>query len=201
MMKLLARSLVPMERAGTPPRSSPKFEKSAVRLQWRPAIFSLAVVLTGLPIAVFGQSPASQHNPPQLGSTMSPDSLKPLPDIKGVVSWQTLGQVESVKVKDRVVPKFSDTVLKLNDSEVKLQGFMLPLEMGDKQKHFVLSAMSPTCAFCLPGGPEMLVEVRAKTPVKYTVEPIILSGKLAVLQEDPNGLYYRLTEAAQAAPK
>jgi hypothetical protein len=164
-------------------------------------IFSLVAALTGLPATAFGQGLASQQNPPQLGSPIPPDSFKPLPEVKGVVSWQTLGQVQSVKVKDRVVPKFSDTVLKLNDSEVKLQGFMLPLEMGDKQKHFVLSAMSPTCAFCLPGGPEMLVEVRAKTPVKYTVEPIILSGKLAVLQEDPNGLYYRLTDAVQAAAK
>jgi hypothetical protein len=200
-MKLLVFSLVPMVRGGTPPRSSPKFGRIAVRLRLRPAIFSLVVVLTGLPIAAFSQGLSGQQNPSQLGSTIPPDSFKPLPDVKGVVSWQTLGQVQSVKVKDRVVPKFSDAVLKLNDSEVKLQGFMLPLEMGDKQKHFVLSAMSPTCAFCLPGGPEMLVEVRAKTPVKYTLEPIVLSGRLAVLKEDPNGLYYRLTEAAQTAAK
>ena len=164
-------------------------------------VFSLAAVLAGLPMAAFSQGLPGQQNPAQLGSTIAPDSFKPLPDVKGVIPWQTLGQVQSVKVKDRVVPKFSETVLKLNDLEVKLQGFMLPLEMGDKQKHFVLSAMSPTCAFCLPGGPEMLVEVRAKTPVKYTLEPIVLSGKLAVLQEDPNGLYYRLTDAVPAAAK
>jgi hypothetical protein len=111
------------------------------------------------------------------------------------VSWKTLGQVELVKVKDRVVPQFSDGVLKLNATEVKLQGFMMPLEMGDKQKHFVLTAMPQTCAFCLPGGPESLVEVRAKTPVKYTFEPVVLSGTLAVLKDDAAGLFYRLTDA------
>jgi hypothetical protein len=109
--------------------------------------------------------------------------------------------VESVKVKDRVVPQFADSVLKLNATEVKLQGFMMPLEMGDKQKHFVLSAMPVTCAFCLPGGPEALVEVRAKTAVKYTFEPVILTGKLAVLKDDPNGLYYRLTDAVPTTAK
>jgi hypothetical protein len=107
--------------------------------------------------------------------------------------------VQPVKVKDRVVPQFSDGVLKLNATEVKLQGFMMPLEMGDKQKHFVLTAMPMTCAFCLPGGPESLVEVRTKTPVKYTFDPILLSGKLAVLKDDANGLYYRLIDAVQVS--
>jgi hypothetical protein len=55
--------------------------------------------------------------------------------------------------------------------------------------------MPQTCAFCLPGGPESLVEVRTKTPVKYTFEPVVLSGKLTVLKDDANGLYYRLTDA------
>jgi hypothetical protein len=34
--------------------------------------------------------------------------------------------------------------------------------MGDKQKHFVLTAMPRTCAFYLPGGPEALAERRAQ---------------------------------------
>jgi len=153
------------------------------------------------PIAVFGQGAATQPEHPQLGAPLPPEALKPLRELKGVVSWQTLSQVQPVKVKDRVVPQFADGVLKLDATEVKLQGFMMPLEMGEKQKHFVLAAMPPTCAFCLPGGPEALVEIRAKTPVKYTFEPVVLTGKLAVLKDDPNGLYYRLTDAELTAAK
>jgi hypothetical protein len=157
-----------------------------------------------LPAAAFGQAPADAagHAPPlgsPLGSPITLDAFKPLPEIKGVVSWKTLAQVQPVKVKDRVVPQFSDNVLKLNATEVRLQGFMLPLEMGERQKHFVLAAMPPTCSFCLPGGPDSLVEVRARTPVKYTLEPVVLSGKLTVLKDDPNGLYYRLTDAVPVA--
>jgi len=163
--------------------------------------FALAVSLAALPAGVFSQGLPSQQEQPQLGSPVPPEFLRPLPEVKGVVSWQTLSQVQPVKVKDRVVPQFGDSVLKLNATEVKLQGFMMPLEMGDKQKHFVLSAMPVTCAFCLPGGPEALVEVRAKTAVKYTFEPVILTGKLAVLKDDPNGLYYRLTDAVPTMVK
>jgi len=78
---------------------------------------------------------------------------------------------------------------------VKVQGFMMPLEMGDKQTHFILSAMPVSCAFCMPGGPEQLVEVRTTKPVKYTFDPVVLTGKLAVLKDDPTGVFYRLTDA------
>jgi len=164
-------------------------------------VLALVAALAAAPALAFSQGPAdkSGHVPLSGAPAVAPDALKPLPEITGVVSWKTLGQVELVKVKDRVVPQFSDGVLKMNATEVKLQGFMMPLEMGDKQKHFVLTAMPQTCSFCLPGGPESLVEVRTKTPVKYTFEPVVLSGKLAVLKDDANGLFYRLTDAVQVS--
>jgi hypothetical protein len=125
----------------------------------------------------------------------SQDMFKPLPELKGVVSWKTLGQVTPVKEKDRFVPQFSKDVSSLDKKEVKLQGFMMPLDMGEKQKRFLLVAMPPTCAFCMPGGPDQLVEVQAKTPVKYGFDPIVVTGKFVVLKDDPMGLYYRLTDA------
>jgi uncharacterized protein len=120
---------------------------------------------------------------------------KPLPELKGVVSWKTLAQVEPVKQKDRFVPQFSNNITALDKKEVKLQGFMMPLDMGEKQKRFILTSMPPSCAFCMPGGPDQLVEVQAKAPVKYGFDPIVLSGRFQVLRDDPMGLYYRLVDA------
>src|SRR5688572_2258770 len=120
---------------------------------------------------------------------------KPLPEVKGVVSWKTLAEVQAVKQKDKFIPQFSSSITALDKKEVRLQGFMMPLDTGDKQKRFILTSMPPSCAFCMPGGPDQLVEVQAKTPVKYGFEPIVISGKLAVLKDDPMGLYYRLTDA------
>lgn len=121
--------------------------------------------------------------------------LKPLPERKDVLSWKLLAQVELVKMKDRFVPQFSSNVATLDKKEVKVQGFMVPLEMGDKQSHFVLTAMPQSCQFCMPGGPEQMVEVRTKAPVKYTFEAVVLKGTLAVLKDDPTGVFYRLTDA------
>jgi uncharacterized protein len=137
----------------------------------------------------------AQHQPPP---GVDPNQFKPPQDRNDVLSWKVLSQVELVKQKDRYVPQFSAAVAALDKKEVKVQGFMMPLQMGDKQSHFVLTAMPQTCAFCLPGGPESMVEVKSKTPVKYTFEPVVLTGKLAVLKDDPTGVFYRLTDAVPA---
>jgi hypothetical protein len=125
----------------------------------------------------------------------SPYADKPLPELKGVVSWKTLADVTPVKQKDRFVPQFSKTIADLDRKEVKLQGFMMPLDMGERQKRFLLVAMPPSCSFCMPGGPDQLVEVQAKNPVKYGFDPIVVSGRFVLLKDDPMGLYYRLTDA------
>jgi hypothetical protein len=72
---------------------------------------------------------------------------------------------------------------------------MMPLEPGEKQKHFLLTSVPLTCAFCTPGGPESMVEVKTKSAVKYSLEPVTVEGRFAVLSDDPYGLYYRITEA------
>ena len=137
----------------------------------------------------------AQHQAPP---GTDPNAFKPLPERKDVVSWQLLAQVELVKLKDRYVPQFSSGVAALDRKDVKVQGFMMPLEVGEQQSHFVLSAMPTTCAFCLPGGPESLVEVKMKKPVKYSFDPLILTGKLAILKDDPTGVFYRLSDAEQS---
>jgi hypothetical protein len=148
----------------------------------------LAGMLLALPALAQHQAPPG----------VDPSQFKPLPNRNDVLSWKVLSQVELVRQKDRYVPQFSADVAALDKKEVKVQGFMMPLQLGDKQSHFVLTAMPQTCAFCLPGGPESMVEVKSKTPVKYTFEPVVLTGKLAVLKDDPTGVFYRLTEAVPA---
>ena len=76
---------------------------------------------------------------------------------------------------------------------------MLPLEVGNKQSHFLLSSVPQSCPFHVhvPGA-ESLVEVRAARPMKFTWEGVILMGKLSVLKNDPEGVLYRLTEAVEA---
>jgi hypothetical protein len=124
-------------------------------------------------------------------------SAQILPERAGVVSWRVLAQVQPVKQGNKMVPEFSKDILALDAKETRVQGFMIPLDVGDKQKRFLLTAVPPHCSFCLPAGPDSVVEIVAKTPVRYTFDPIVLSGKFAVLRNDSAGLLYRLSDATQ----
>ena len=114
-------------------------------------------------------------------------SAQILPERAGVVSWRTLAQVQPVKQGGKMVPEFSKDILALDTKETRVQGFMIPLDVGDKQKRFLLTAVPPHCSFCLPAGPDAVVEIVAKTPVRYTFDPIVVSGKFAVLRNDAAG--------------
>jgi hypothetical protein len=126
----------------------------------------------------------------------SPNSpFAPLPQRTDVLPWSTLTEVKTRTEKNRVLPVFPASVVALNEKTQRIQGFMMPLEPGERQKHFLLSSVPLTCSFCVPGGPESMVEVKTKTPVKYTLEPVVVEGKFAVLNDDSYGLYYRITDA------
>lgn len=146
--------------------------------------------------------PAGAQVPPAVGSGPGyhdpRSAFKPLEEREGVVSWKLLSSVTVKVEKARTVPQFPPEVVALNDRQVKVQGFMLPLEPGEKQRHFLLSAVPTTCSFCIPAGPEGLIEVRTRTPVAYTVNAVTLEGRMAVLNDDKYGLLYRVTDAAPA---
>jgi hypothetical protein len=139
--------------------------------------------------------------PPLPAAAVAPSQMIPaqqyLAERPGVTSWRTLARVQPIKTGNKIALEFDNQILALNGKSVKVQGFMLPLDMGDKQKRFLLSAAPPHCTFCLPGGAESMIEVRAKQAVTYGFDAVLLSGKLSVLKDDPTGLYYRLSEAVE----
>jgi len=139
--------------------------------------------------------------PPAFGSHAGAQPLvsPPLPVVPGTVPWDLLGQVKAVRVKDKFLPEFPLAVRKLDRQDVKIVGFMLPLQTGERQTHFLLTVTSQTCAFCVPAGPEGIVEVKAKTPVRVTFDPVLIAGRLEVLRDDPLGVYYRLSEGEPIA--
>ncbi|WP_310389560.1 DUF3299 domain-containing protein [Roseateles sp.] len=126
--------------------------------------------------------------------------IKPLQERAGVLAWALLSSVSNKVEKNKLIPIFPAQVQALDKKKVKVQGFMMPLEPGDKQQHFLLSAVPTSCAFCVPAGPEGLIEVRSKQPVRYSLEPIVMEGQLAVLSDDPYGMYYRLLDGQEIKP-
>jgi len=126
----------------------------------------------------------------------SPQSpIAPLKERSDVLPWSFLTNVKTKVEKNRVLPVFPPEILALDGKQQRVQGFMMPLEPGEKQAHFLLSSVPLSCSFCLPGGPESMIEVKTKTPIRYGLEPLVVQGRLAVLHDDQYGLYYRITDA------
>jgi hypothetical protein len=152
------------------------------------AILALATLLAPPFVQAFDSS-----IPPTGLPTASQYSASLLPVKDGVVPWSTLAKVEPVKRDGRMVPAFDTEILGLDQHEIRIQGFILPMDLGDKQRHFLIPAVPPHCSFCLPAGPDAVVEVLASKPLTYGFETAVLEGKLAVLKNDPDGLLYRMT--------
>ena len=126
----------------------------------------------------------------------SPNSpIAPLPQRNDVVPWSVLTDLSKKTTKDGILPVFNDAQKGMDKTTQRIQGFMVPLDAKPTQTHFILTSVPLTCSFCTPGGPESMVEVKAKTPVRYSLEPVVVEGKFTVLPNDPYGLYYRVVDA------
>ena len=162
---------------------------------------SAAAQTLGSPLPPGAKPPATASQPSGLPhgqgagvhSPLSP--FAPLPRRDDVVAWSTLTDITTKVEKKRIVPVYPAPVAALHQKTLRLQGYMMPLEPGENQRHFLLASVPLTCGFCTPGGPESMVEVRASKPVKYKLEAVVVEGTFHVLQNDPYGLYYRITGA------
>ena len=158
-------------------------------------LFLSACVLAAASFGAAAQlgSPLPAGTGPGVHGANSP--FAPLEARSDVVPWSVLTEVKTKTDKNKVLPAFGASQMALNQKTQRIQGFMMPLEPGEKQKHFLLTSVPMTCSFCVPGGPESMVEVKTKTPVAYSMEPVVVEGKFLVLLDDPYGLYYRVTDA------
>jgi uncharacterized protein len=122
-------------------------------------------------------------------------SFKPLASRNDVLSWDQLAAITTKLEGQKIVPQFTLIQTKFDKKAQRLQGYIMPLHAGLNHKHFLLTSVPMTCAFCVPGGPESMVEVRSKSPITYTMEPIVLQGRFALLPNNEHGLYYSLSDA------
>jgi len=114
-----------------------------------------------------------------------------------IVSWGTLAQVRHRTVNGHIEHSFSKAVSTLDNKQVKLRGFVIPLDRGEKHSHFLLSASPRSCFECWAAGPEGWVEVVTQVPVEDTYGQILVSGQFSVLGNDRDDLHYRIVDAVR----
>ena len=138
---------------------------------------------------------AALVSPPALAQTKYDrppgDTLYPLPEIPGAVPWELLVNIDMVYEGVDLVPAYSDELRALVGEQVKLVGFLVPLDSA--RKRVLLSMISPNCPFCLPGGPETFVELIADAPIDYSTDAVVVTGTFELLEDSLTGYYYRMT--------
>jgi len=124
-----------------------------------------------------------------------------LPEVDGVVPWRTMTSIKTREGSHGLLePIFSDAVKALDGKNVRIQGFMMPLDNSEKQSHFILTSTPPSCFYCMPGGPENVIEIKTSKPMEFSFEPVVIAGRMELLESSDMGIFYRLNAATPEKP-
>lgn len=121
--------------------------------------------------------------------------------------WKSLSKISYKKEFDELMgfkidkPVFSDAIKAMDGKTIKLKGYIIPVEGYKSHKEFIFSAFPYSmCFFCGGAGPESVMEVESKEPIKYTAESITLQGTLRLNADDINRLMFKLDNAVKIEP-
>jgi len=119
----------------------------------------------------------------------------------GGTSWALLESTEEVQRESSGLvyskPRFPQPVRALQGKKVKISGYMLPLQNGARQSHFVLLAYPPDCPFHLNPAPDQFIEIRVSQPVSVAEGVRTFEGTLVLGGEDESGVFYQMTNGRE----
>jgi len=118
--------------------------------------------------------------------------------------WGTLSMVTINKTIDpefgieSYETTFNPIVRALDDTELTLEGYIIPITGQVAQNHFMFSKFPQNmCFFCGKAGPESAMQVfmTGDNTVNFTTDKIRLKGTLKIFQDNSSGLIYALESA------
>ena len=107
----------------------------------------------------------------------------------------TSAVVSEDRAAGRLKAAFPPAVSRLSGEQVRVSGFMTPLEAEARVRHFILTRRSTVCPFCPPNSPSEAVEVRLALPLPVTAEEVTVVGRMALTPASDEGLFYTLADA------
>lgn len=120
------------------------------------------------------------------------------PAANGALDWELLAEAGETQLRDGEISRFPAALRALDNSDVRLAGYMMPFRDGAQHSEFLLGGLQFHCVTCMTGDLTRLVAVRAARPVAYSDGPVLLRGRLTLLEDGASPLYYRLDQAEAA---
>ena len=121
-----------------------------------------------------------------------------VPAVDGSLDWDLLAEAGETQLRDGEISRFPSSLRALDKTEVRLAGYMMPFREGNTHAEFLLGGPQFHCASCMTQDLTRLVAVRAARPVSYSDGPVLLRGRLVLLEDDASPLFYRLDQAEAA---
>jgi hypothetical protein len=124
--------------------------------------------------------------------------LTPITTPQDMLQWDVLAKAEIKESGQTIRPVFTDAIKKMDGQTLTAKGYMFPLDAFGKQSHFLLSPYPSSCPFCLPAGPNELIEIKPDDAMAFTYDPVTVKGKFELLQSDDDikqGMFYRMENA------
>lgn len=166
---------------------------------WIAGAAGLAAAALSMPALAIQQG-ARAPAPPTVEDVWQPAATPP-----GGTPWSLLESTREIQRTERGViysrPVFPPAVQALGGKRVRVAGWMMPLQQGERQTHFVLLAYPPGCPFHLHAGPTQFVEVKAPQGVAFSYDSIVIEGTLELLGQDESGIFYRISDGRRWAAR
>jgi len=123
----------------------------------------------------------------------------------GGVAWEVFSETKESPYKitrdgeewEGVKPEFTDTIKQFNGETVKMSGYMFPLDQTDEQSQFLFGPFPLSCPYHYHAPNSLTIEVHTDKPIKFTYDPITITGTLELVPEDYDyNTFYRLNDAS-----
>lgn len=118
------------------------------------------------------------------------------PMVDGALDWSQLARAGASMFRDGRISRFPADLHALDGQQVTLAGYMMPFKDADRHSEFMFGALQFHCSGCMMGELNRLVAVKAATPVAQADGPLVIRGRLRLLEDEASPLFYRL-DAAQ----
>ncbi|MBS4046748.1 MAG: hypothetical protein KG075_10435 [Alphaproteobacteria bacterium] len=118
------------------------------------------------------------------------------PVVDGALDWSQLARAGASMFRDGRISRFPADLHALDGQQVTLAGYMMPFTDADAHREFMFGALQFHCSGCMMGELNRLVAVKAAEPVAVADGPLVIRGRLRLLEDEASPLFYRL-DAAQ----
>jgi hypothetical protein len=120
------------------------------------------------------------------------------PAVDGALDWSQLARAGASMFRDGRISRFPADLHALDGQEVTLAGYMMPFTDADRHSEFMFGALQFHCSGCMMGELNRMVAVKAAEPVTDTQGPLVIRGRLRLLEDEASPLFYRLEAATEA---